>query len=48
MAKDAAYQEAERKIEEACRLGATELGRSAEKLTESPESLNQLAQLEST
>jgi Leucine-rich repeat (LRR) protein len=55
MAKNAAYREAERKIEAAQRSGATELDLSVEwgeshdskRLTELPESLGQLSQLRS-
>jgi len=54
MARDEAYRNAEKKIEEALRTGSTELdlswsyGRSGkEKLTELPESLGQLTQLQS-
>lgn len=53
MARDEAYQKAEEKIEEARRTGATELNLScgygaddSEKLTELPESLGQLTQLQ--
>lgn len=55
MAKDAAYREAEKKIEAARRLGAKELDLSvkwneedeSKRLTELPESLGQLTQLQS-
>src|SRR6185503_20947453 len=53
MARDAAYREAEKKIEEARQSGATELDLSGKwneespKLTELPESLSQLTQLQS-
>lgn len=53
MARDEAYREAEKKIEEARQSGATELDLSSEwdsnspKLTELPESLSQLTQLQS-
>ncbi|MDT4953465.1 MAG: hypothetical protein QOJ02_1603 [Acidobacteriota bacterium] len=47
MARDAAYRKAEKKIEEARRSGATELDLSKMKLTELPESLSQLTQLQS-
>lgn len=50
MAKDEAYRKAEKKIEEAQRTSATEIDLSAfgnsEKLTEFPESLGRLAQLQ--
>ena len=53
MAKDEAYRRAEQKIEEAARSGATELDLScdygvddSEKLTELPEWLGQLTQLQ--
>jgi Leucine-rich repeat (LRR) protein len=45
MARDAAYLEAEKKIEEALKSGATELDLSNMKLTELPESIGQLTQL---
>jgi hypothetical protein len=53
MARDKAYREAEKKIEEARRAGATELDLNGEwgpdslKLTELPEWLGQLSQLQS-
>ena len=47
MARDQAYREAEKKIEAARRKGATELDLSEMKLTELPESLGQLTQLQS-
>ena len=47
MARDEAYLEAEKKIEEALKSGATELILSGMKLTELPESLGQLTQLQS-
>ena len=54
MAKDAAYREAERKIEEARKSGATELDLSnkydapdEKKLTELPDSIGNLTQLTS-
>jgi len=54
MARNEAYQRAEQKIEEARRSGATELdlsvkrnAKDSEKLTELPESLGQLTQLQS-
>ena len=53
MARDEAYRRAERKIEEARRSGAKELGLSvaygrpdSERLTELPDSLGQLTQLQ--
>ncbi|MEL6402643.1 MAG: leucine-rich repeat protein [Cyanobacteria bacterium J06626_4] len=45
MARDEAYQEAERCIEAACQEGATELNLSELKLTELPEEIASLAQL---
>lgn len=45
MARDEAYRQAEQKIEEARRSGATELDLSEMKLTELPESLRELTQL---
>jgi hypothetical protein len=47
MAKNKAYREAEKKIEEARQLGATKLDLSLMRLTELPESLGQLIQLQS-
>ncbi len=47
MAKDKAYREAETKIEKARLSGATELDLSKNNLTELPESLGQLTQLQS-
>lgn len=47
MARGGAYREAEQKIEEARRSGATKLDLSQMNLTELPESLGQLAQLQS-
>ena len=47
MARDEAYRKAEKKIEEALRTGATELDLSDMELTELPESLGQLTQLQS-
>ncbi|MDM8521039.1 hypothetical protein QUF64_13405 [Anaerolineales bacterium HSG6] len=53
MAQNKAYREAEKRIEQARHSGATELDLSAEwgakdeKLTELPESLGQLTQLQS-
>jgi GTPase SAR1 family protein len=47
MPRDQAYHEAEKKIEEARRSGATELDLSDMKLTELPESFGQLTQLQS-
>jgi Leucine-rich repeat (LRR) protein len=53
MARDEAYRKAEAKIEETRRTGATELdlscaynAKDSEKLTELPESLGQLTQLQ--
>jgi GTPase SAR1 family protein len=46
MARDEAYREAEKKIEEARRSGAKKLDFSFMKLTELPESLGQLTQLQ--
>ncbi len=46
MARDAAYQQAEEKIEAARQSGATELYLSQMKLTELPDSLGQLTQLQ--
>ena len=53
MAKDKPYQKAEKKIEEALRTEATQLvlscewnAKDSEKLTELPESVGQLKQLE--
>ncbi|MBI5841651.1 MAG: hypothetical protein HZB19_16285 [Chloroflexi bacterium] len=46
MARDEAYYEAEKKIEEARRSGATELDLNSMKLTELPESIVQLTQLQ--
>ena len=46
MAKDEAYREAEKKIEQARRIGATKLNLSDMKLTSLPESLGQLTQLQ--
>lgn len=53
MVKGKAYREAEKKIEEARRTGATELdlryrygARDSEKLTELPEAVGQLTQLQ--
>jgi len=53
MARDKAYRRAEKKIEEARRNGATELdlscrydAKDTDKLTELPESLGQLTQLQ--
>ena len=47
MVRDRAYFEAEKKIEEALKSGATALNLSGMKLTELPESLGQLTQLNS-
>ena len=47
MAKDKAYRNAEKKIEEARRSGATELRLHGMKLTELPESIGQLTKLQS-
>ncbi len=47
MARDEAYRKAEEKIEEAQRSGATNLDLSRMQLTELPESLGQLTQLQS-
>lgn len=46
MARDEAYRQAEQKIEEARRTGATKLDLSRMKLTDLPESLGQLSQLQ--
>jgi len=46
MGRDKAYREAEKKIEEARQAGATRLDLSAMNLTELPESLGQLTQLQ--
>ena len=46
MARDEAYQEAEQRIEQARREGATELGLRRMELTELPESLGELTQLQ--
>ena len=46
MAKDKAYREAEKKIEEARRSGATELDFSGMRLTELPESIGKLTKLQ--
>ena len=46
MAKDKAFREAEKKIEDALRSGATELDLGGMKLTALPESLGQLTQLQ--
>ena len=45
MARDEAYREAEKKIEQARKWGATGLDLSGKKLTELPESIGQLTQL---
>ncbi len=47
MVKDAAYREAERKIEEARRTGATSLNLSNMRLTELPRDIGQLTALQS-
>ena len=47
MAHDEAYYQAEKKIEEALKSGATELNLSNMKLAELPESIGQLTQLKS-
>ncbi len=47
MARDEAYRKAEEKIEAARRSGATELNLSDMRLTELPESLGRLTQLQS-
>ena len=46
MAKDNAYKEAEKKIAEALKSGATKLDLSGMELTELPESIGQLTQLQ--
>src|SRR5687767_947389 len=46
MAKDAAYREAERRIDDALRSGTTVLDLSGMELTELPESPTQLAQVQ--
>ena len=47
MAKDEAYKQAEQKIADALRSGATELDLRSMQLTELPESIGQLTQLTS-
>ena len=46
MARDEAYKQAEQKIQQALQSGATELDLSGMKLTELPESIGQLTQLQ--
>ncbi len=46
MPKDAAYKQAEQKIAEALKTGATELDLRSMQLTELPESIGQLKQLQ--